>query len=105
MQNLGLTWHDVSQGRASWKWEDLVYSVQSCNQTPSLNAGTLAASRPGARLDLAVDRIGGVHGGWVALDPSPAPAARTRKNLRAEAASGAHIKFRVALMLAMWQTR
>jgi hypothetical protein len=60
-----------------------------------------------------VDRIGGVHGGSVASDPSPdpdpapAPAARSRKkSLRSLAppknlrASGARTRSRVASMLA-----
>jgi len=65
---------------------------------------------------LAVDRIGGVHGGSVESDPVPAPAgarsrkksaglrsleaAAAKKNLRAEAASGARTRSRVASMLA-----
>jgi hypothetical protein len=57
-------------------------------------------------LDLALDHISGVHGRSVALDPSPAPAARSRKkSMHAEDASGARTRFRVALMLVRWQSR
>jgi hypothetical protein len=35
-----LTWHDISQGIASWQWGDLAYNIQSCDQRPSLAAGS-----------------------------------------------------------------
>jgi hypothetical protein len=57
-------------------------------------------------LDLALDHIGGVHGRSVASDPSPAPAARSRKkSMHAEDASGTRTRFHVALMLVRWQPR
>jgi hypothetical protein len=57
-------------------------------------------------LDLALDHIGVVHNSSVASDPSPDPAARSRKkSMHAEDASGARTRFRMALMLVRWQPR